>query len=89
MKYLKLFSLIILCGLLVTEFIRVQIFKVGDNVPRGGYNIIMTNEYRIMKQNMYYYYNNFVIHSKGSYVMQVFSTDNLMNPLAKNFFFVH
>ena len=39
-----------------TEFIRVQVFKVGDNIPRGGYSIVWTNEYRIMKQNMYYYY---------------------------------
>lgn len=72
-----------------TEFIRVQVFKVGDNIPRGGYKIVWTNEYRIMKQNMYYYYNYFVLHSPGSYVMQIFSMDDLMNPLVKNFFYVH
>lgn len=72
-----------------TEFIRVQVFKVGDNIPRGGYKIVWTNEYRIMKQNMYYYYNYFVLHSAGSYMMQIFSMDDLMTPLAKNFFYVH
>lgn len=72
-----------------TEFIRVQVFKVGDNIPRGGYQIVWTNEYRIMKQNMYYYYNYFVLHSKGSYMMQIFSMNDLINPLAKNFFYVH
>lgn len=72
-----------------TEFIRVQVFKVGDNIPRGGYTIVWTNEYRIMKQNMYYYYNYFVLHSKGSYMMQIFSMNDLINPLAKNYFYVH
>lgn len=74
---------------LESEFIRVQVFKVGDNIPRGGYSIVWTNEYRLMKQNAYYYYNNFTVHSKGSYVMQVFSMNDLMNPIAKNFFYVH
>lgn len=72
-----------------TEFIRVQVFKAGDNVGRGGYEIIWTNEYRIMKQNRYYYYNHFVLHSPGRYVMQIFSTDDYMHPLAWNFFYVH
>lgn len=72
-----------------TEFIRVQVFKVGDNIPRGGYKIVWTNEYRIMKQNVYYYYNYFVLHSPGSYVMQIFSMNDLVNPLVKNFFYVH
>ncbi|MCD8377391.1 MAG: hypothetical protein LUB59_01235 [Candidatus Gastranaerophilales bacterium] len=71
-----------------SEFIRVQVFKAGDNVPRGGYSIVWTGDYRIMKQNMYYYYNNFVLHSAGRYVMQVFDVDNLGQPLAWNFFYV-
>ena len=71
-----------------TEFIRVQVFKAGDKIPRGGYLIVWTCDYRIMKQNMYYYYNNFVLYEAGRYVMQVFSTDNLSEPLAWNYFYI-
>lgn len=70
------------------EFIRVQVFKVSDTINRGGYNIYWTNDYRVMKQNVYYYYNNFTIHQKGRYVMQVFSINNLGKPLAYNEFFI-
>ncbi len=73
---------------LTSEFIRVQVFKAGDNVPRGGYSIVWTCDYRVMKQNMYYYYNHFVLHNAGRYVMQVFDIDNLAKPLAWNFFYV-
>ena len=73
---------------LTTEFIRVQVFKAADNSPVGGYSIIWTCDYRIMKQNMYYYYNNFVLHNPGKYVMQVFEIDNLSEPLAGNYFYV-
>ena len=73
---------------LKTEFIRVQVFTAGDTINRGGYKIYWTNDYRIMKQNMYYYYNNFTIHKKGRYVMQIFGIDDLGKPLAFNEFFV-
>lgn len=70
------------------KYIRVQVFKAGDTINRGGYSIYWTNDYRVMKQNMYYYYNNITIYQKGRYVMQVFSIDNLAKPLAFNQFWV-
>lgn len=70
------------------KFIRVQVFKVGDTINRGGYSIYWTNDYRVMKQNMYYYTNYVTIHQKGRYVMQVFSIDNIGKPLAYNEFWV-
>ena len=73
---------------LTTEFIRVQVFKACDKTPVGGYSIVWTCDYRIMKQNMYYYYNNFVLHNPGRYVMQIFGVDNLAEPLAWNYFYV-
>lgn len=72
-----------------TEFIRVQVFKASSNTHLGGYSIVWSCDYRIMKQNMYYYYNNFVLHSAGRYVMQIFSVDNLSEPLAWNYFYVN
>ena len=70
------------------EFIRIQVFKAGDNVAVGGYSIIFTQEKRVMKQNMYYYYDNFTLHQPGKYVMQVFDVNDITKPLAWNYFFV-
>ncbi len=72
-----------------SEFIRIQVGKTGDNIPKGGYTIVWSNDYRIMKQNMYYYYNHFTLRIPGRYVMQVFDIDNLSEPLAWNYFFVY
>ena len=72
-----------------TEFIRVQLFKAEEKVPLGGYSILMTNDYRIMKQNQYYYYNHFTVHQPGRYVLQVFSVNDISKPLAWNYFYVY
>ena len=71
------------------EFIRVQILKSGDNIPKGGYNIILSQDHRIMKQNMFYYYDNFTLYQTGRYIMQVFDIENLSEPLAWNYFYVY
>lgn len=71
------------------EFIRVQLVKTGDKIAKGGYKIIWSNDYRIMKQNVYYYYNNFTLYESGRYVMQIFDVNNLSIPLTWNYFFVH
>jgi len=73
---------------LTTEFIRVQVFKAADNTPVGGYSIVLARDYRVMKQNMYYYYNYIVLHNPGKYVMQIFQIDNFSIPLAWNYFYV-
>ncbi len=72
-----------------SEFIRVQVGKTGDNVPKGGYNVVWSCDYRIMKQNAYYYYNHFVLNQPGRYVMQVFDVNNLSIPITWNYFYVY
>ena len=70
------------------EFIRIQVFKVGDNIKVGGYSIVFTQDKRVMKQNMYYYYDNFTLYQPGKYVMQVFDVNDITKPIAWNFFAV-
>lgn len=71
-----------------SEFIRIQVFKADDKVAVGGYKIIFTQDKRVMKQNMYYYDGNIVLHSAGKYVMQIFDVMDITKPLAWNFFYV-
>ena len=71
------------------EFIRIQVFKAEEKVPLGGYHILFTEDKRVMKQNMYYYYGNFTVHQPGRYVMQVFDVMDITKPLAWNYFYVN
>ena len=70
------------------EFIRIQIFKMTDKAPWGGNEVVRTRDVRVMKDERYYNTDYFVIREKGRYVMQVFSHDDLKNPLALNDFYV-
>lgn len=70
------------------DYIRVQIFKMTDKAHKGGYEIVRRKDFRLMKDQKYYHTDYFVLHEKGRYVMQVFSMDNLQNPLSLNDFYV-
>lgn len=70
------------------EFIRVQIFKMTEDAPWGGNEVVRTKDYRLMKDERYYQTNYFTLHEKGRYVMQIFSHSDFQHPLALNDFYV-
>ena len=70
------------------EYIRVQIFKMTDKAPWGGNEVRRTKDCRLMKDEKYYHSDYFVLHEKGRYVMQVFSTDDFQHPLSIGDFYV-
>ena len=70
------------------EFIRVQIFKMTENAPWGGNEVVRTKDYRLMQDERYYQTNYFTLYEKGRYVMQVFSHSDFQHPLALNDFYV-
>ena len=70
------------------EYIRVQIFKMTDKAPWGGYEVIRTKDFRLMKDERYYHSDYFVLYEKGKYIMQVFSTEDLQRPLSIGDFYI-
>ena len=70
------------------QFIRVQVFKMTDKAALGGYEVVRTKDYRLMKDERYYHTNYFVLNEKGRYVMQVFSHDDFTRPIGINDFYV-
>lgn len=70
------------------EFIRVQIFKMTQDAPWGGNEVVRTKDYRLMLDERYYHTNYFTLHEKGRYVMQVFSHEDFQHPIAINDFYV-
>ena len=59
------------------EFIRVQVSKMTDKAPWGGYEVRRTKDYRLMKDERYYYTDYFTLYESGRYIMQVFSCVNI------------
>lgn len=85
----RIYYLFIAPNKMDNEFIRVQIFKMIDNAPWGGNEVVRTKDYRLMKDEKYYHTDYFVLYEKGRYVMQVFSHDDFQHPLALNDFYVN
>ena len=69
-------------------YIRVQIFKMDEKDSWGGAEIVRRKDFRLMKDERYYHSDYFVLYEKGRYGMQVFSMDDLQNPLSAGDFYV-
>jgi hypothetical protein len=70
------------------NYIRVQVFKMIENAPWGGNEVVRTKDYRLMKDERYYHTNYFTLYEKGRYVMQVFSINDIQHPLSIGDFYV-
>ncbi len=73
---------------LENDYIRVQVFKKDDTISRGGYEMVRVKEYRLMKDEVYYQTDYFVLHLPGHYILQVYNPQNLNLPLANGEFVV-
>ena len=71
---------------LENDYIRVQLFKISDKVPQGGAEMLRVKEYRLMKDEVFYQTDYFVLHQPGRYVVQIFDPENLKVPLARGEF---
>ena len=70
------------------SYIRVQVSKMTDKAGWGGYEVLRTKDYRLMRDQRYYHTDYFTLHEKGRYIMQVFSTDDFQHPLSIGDFYV-
>lgn len=70
------------------NYIRVQVSKMTDKAGWGGYEVLRTKDYRLMRDQRYYHTDYFTLHEKGRYIMQVFSTDDFQHPLSIGDFYV-
>lgn len=70
------------------DYIRVQIFKMTEDAPWGGNEVVRTKDFRLMLDERYYQTDYFTLYEKGRYVMQVFSHDDFQHPLALCDFYI-
>jgi hypothetical protein len=85
----KIYYLFIAPKKMENDFIRVQVFTMTDKSNLGGYEVVRTKDFRLMRDERYYYTDYFTFWEKGKYVMQVFSHDDFKNPLAVNYFIIN
>lgn len=74
---------------LTSPYIRVQISTVVDKTATLFYKSYWSGSYRLMKDEVNYYSDYVVIHSKGKFLMQVFKMEDLHHPLAYAYFVVN
>ena len=84
----KVYFLFIAPKKMYNDFIRVQVFTLTDKGALGGEDMLRTKDFRLMKDERYYYTDYFTFWDSGRYVMQVFSHDDLTHPLAVNYFYI-
>lgn len=70
------------------SYIRVQVSKMTDKAPWGGYEVRRTKDVRLMKDERYYHTDYFTLYEKGRYLMQVFSSEDFQHPLSIGDFYV-
>ena len=84
----KVYFLFIAPKKMYNDFIRVQVFSLTNKADLGGEDMIRTKDFRLMRDERYYYTDYFTIWEKGRYVIQIFSHEDFTNPLAVREFFV-
>ena len=84
----KIYYLFVAQQKMTDDFIRIQVFKITDKAALGGYDVVRTKDYRLMKDERYYHTDYFVLHEKGRYAMQVFAHSDFTTPVAISEFYV-
>lgn len=84
----KIYYLLVSKKPLKADFIRVQVSQSSNKGPVDSYNIVWANDYKIIKQNVYFYHDYFVPNSRGKFLIQIFDKNNYYKPLAYSIFWV-
>lgn len=62
--------------------IRVRIMKREEKANMCLSKLVYSNDFRLAKDNIYYYSDYLVINEVGYYCMMIYLTDNLRQPIA-------
>lgn len=62
------------------EFIRVRIVKREEKLDFALVNVVYSNDFRLKKDQVYYYNDYIILNNPGYYCMQVYFQDRLNAP---------
>ncbi len=67
---------------LKTDFIRIRILKREDKADMAISKVVYSNDFKLTKDQVFYYNDYLVMSSAGYYAMVVYSKNKLDRPLA-------
>lgn len=65
-----------------TDLIRIRILKRDSNANNEVTGVVYSNDFRMKKNQIYYYDNYIVLRERGTYCMAVYARNKLDMPLA-------
>lgn len=65
-----------------SNFIRVRVLKRDEKVNYVATKLLYSNDFRLYKDQVYYYNDYIVMNEAGTYCMLVYAGNNLNGPLA-------
>jgi len=84
----KVYYILLVKKPLQSDIIRVQILKKDEKTDLAGVKIYYADDFKLYKDQVYYYNDYVVIREAGYYIMQIFSKDDMEQPLAVSDFYV-
>lgn len=66
---------------LKTKMVRIQVKKREEKANMAIGKTVYSNDFRLNKDQVYYYNDYLVIHDAGYYCLYVYSKDNMYSPL--------
>lgn len=78
----KIYYLFITEKPLDTNIIRIRVLKRDAMAGNQPIKLVYSNDFRMFKDQIYYYNDYIVIHDPGNYCMTIYSTTALDKPLA-------
>lgn len=85
----KIYYLFITEKQLPSTTIRVELRKKDEKTEFWGVKIVYGNDYRLYKDQLYYFNDYIVLHEAGHYYMLVYLRNNMDKPLAVADFYVN
>lgn len=65
-----------------SNLIRIRILSRDSKVNNEVTKVVYSNDFRLKKDQIYYYNDYIVIHSSGTYCMAIYQRDKLDRPIA-------
>lgn len=65
-----------------SKIIRIRVFKRDDKAGGAPTKLVYSNDFKLRKDQVYYYDDYLVIDDAGTYCMVVYAADNLRLPMA-------
>lgn len=69
-----------------TTMVKIKVLKREEKASYAISKLVYANDYKLFKDQVYYYTNYFVLHDKGCYCVEIYAKNKLNKPLVRGDF---